>query len=468
MAQSNKNRRASQVESEVNALQRKNGLPFRELLSEESIGAALLSAGIEFRERIYTPFVTLWAFLSQVMGSTRGTCEDAVARVAADRAARGKSKCSSDTNSYCKARHKLPEQLLRQLTLNTGDELHRGADPDWLWKGRSVKLVDGTTALLADTPKNQAEYPQSSGQKPGLGFPIMRLVMIFSLAVGTVLECAVSACCGKGTGELTLFRQLWNALNSRDILLGDRLYDSYRDIAMLMARGVDCMFGKKQSRHVDFRKGRRLGPDDHVVVWPKPKYNASRYASREEWEALPDQIEMRETRRIFQRNGFRTRVVCVVSTLIDAEMYPADELTGLFAERWHCELDMRAIKRTLGMHHLKCHTPEMARKEVWVHLLGYNLIRTRMAQAAAEHNRKPRELSFTATQTYLQQFHWLLDFLVDPAQRELVERVMLASIAGCRVGDRKGRHEPRAIKRRKQKYSFLTKPRNQSRQRLAA
>ena len=195
MAQSSKTPSACQVESEIKSLADAPGLPFQKLLSLERVMAAVLASGKKGRDRIYTPLVTFCAFLSQVMGATRGSCEDAVARVAADRAARRMSKCSSDTSSYCDARIQMPEEVFRELTRDTGDELHRGAHPAWLWKGRSVKLVDGTTALLPDTPKNQAEYPQSSGQKPGLGFPSMRLVVIFSPAGIFTLdgECAAAA-----------------------------------------------------------------------------------------------------------------------------------------------------------------------------------------------------------------------------------------------------------------------------------
>lgn len=471
MAQRSKKVRSCHLDSfhsHRQSVQSDVGLPFQEFLPRERIAAAVLAAGIVYRDRVYNPIVTLWAFLSQVMGSTRSTCEDAVARVAAERAARGQSQCSSRTTSYCAARKRLSEQLIQQLALDTGRDMDQAAKPEWRWKGHSVKLVDGTTASLADTRGNQAEYPQSSSQKEGLGFPSMRLVMLLSLSVGTAVACAMGPCAGKGTGELSLFRQLWDSLNPQDIVLGDRLYDSYRDIASLLARGVFCVFGMKASRDVDFHRGRQLGPDDHVVVWHKPKYTASRYASREEWEALPDMVEAREVRRIVHRKGFRPTEVAVVTTLLDAELYSADELIGLFGQRWNCELDLRSIKRSLGMHQLKCKTPEMVRKEVWTHLLAYNVIRVRMAQAAAEHGCLPRGLSFTGAQTQMEHFTRLIEIINDPADCERVERAMLTAIAGCLAGERESRQEPRAIKRRKQKYSNLTKPRAQARKELAA
>jgi hypothetical protein len=468
MAKRNRKRRRCHVESERSKLANSDGLPFQELLSRKQIAEALVAAGIVFRERIYTPFVTLWAFLSQVMSTTHGSCQDAVARVSADRVVRGKSRCSADSSSYCEARQKLSEAVIRQLARDIGYGLHNQASDDWLWFGRPVKLVDGSTLSLADTPENQAEYPQSSGQKAGLGFPLMRIVVVLSLAVGTVLECAMSACRGKGTGELTLFRQLWELLNDKDIVLADRLYDSYRDIALLKARGVDCVFGKKQSRKVDFRRGMKISADDHVVEWRKPRYNASRFESYEEWQSLPDTLLMRELRLLISGNGFRTRTIMIVTTLLDAELHSAEDLFELFAQRWNCEIDLRSIKQSMGMHRLKCQTPEMARKELWTYLLGYNLIRVRMAQAALLHDCPPRMLSFKGTQTQLEHFTLRMELAADPAVRDRLERAMLAAISECPVGNRPGRQEPRAVKRRKQKYSYLTKPRTQARQQLAA
>jgi hypothetical protein len=455
------------VSCQLEELESSQGLPFRQLLSGERITAALDSVGIKFRDRIFNPMVTLWAFLSQVIARRDSSCEDAVSRVLVDRVAAGKKACSPDTSSYCQARARLPEQVIAGLTRETGQELHRGAPADWLWKGRHVVIVDGSTATMADTPENQEKYPQSTGQKAGLGFPILRFVVLLSLSVGTVLECALSACRGKNTGEQSLFGKIWDALQPGDIVLGDRLYDSYRDIAFLKARGIDVVFGKMPSRHCDFRRGRKLGRDDHIVVWKKPSYNATRYKSKEQWESLPDEMEMRETRVTVRRKGYRTRRVTVVSTLLNVEQYPALDLTDLFSERWNCELDLRSIKQSLGMNHLRCRTPEMVRKEFWMHLLAYNLIRVRMAQAAAVHSVMPRRLSFSAATKHIHNFAPHLTS-TRGAEHRRIEMELLNAIARCPVPDRPGRKEPRALKKRHQKYSYLTKPRIQARKRLIA
>jgi hypothetical protein len=285
--------------------------------------------------------------------------------------------------------------------------------------------------------------------------------------VGTVLECAIGPCRGKRTGEQSLFRQLWDAFQPGDIVLGDCLYDAYRDIAQLKTRGVDTLFGKKQSRLADFRTGRKLGPNDHVVTWTKPRYDANRFENRAEWEALPAEIEMREVRLHVRRPGHRTRTIIIVTTLLDAELYSATALTDLFARRWHCELDLRSLKQVLGMRRLRCQTPAMVRKELWVYLLAYNLLRVRMAQAAAVHGVPPRNLSFTAAKTHIHNFAIHMN-MASPSDCLRLEADLLKAIASCRVGERPGRKEPRAVKTRQKKYSHLTQPRAQARQRLAA
>jgi hypothetical protein len=443
------------------------GLPFRDLLSAEQVGTAWEKSGVEFRDRIYNPTVTLWAFLSQVVASKDASCKDAVARVAADRVAHGKKACSPDTNSYCRARCRLPFSVVVELARSAGRELHRQAPPNWLWKGRRVSIVDGSTTTMPDTPENQAEYPQSRNQKAGLGFPILRFVVLLSLSVGTVLECAMGRCRGKMTGEQSLFREMWDALQPGDLVLGDRLYDSYRDIAALKQRGIDSVFGRNPSRNSDFRTGQRLGLGDHIVTWNRPPYDPSRFASREEWESLPEELRIRETRVTVRRPGFRTRRVVIVTTLLDADEYAAHELTDLFAARWNCELDLRSIKQALGLAHLSCRTPEMVRKELWMYLLAYNLIRVRMAQAAMVADVSPRSLSFSDAKKLVDSFAPHLRMACG-AEFNRMETELIHAIARCRLHPRPGRKEPRAVKRREQKYKLLTTSRATARKGLAA
>jgi hypothetical protein len=467
MAQRSKESVASHVQLELEELQSAKTLPFRQLLDAKRIMEALERAGIRFRERVFDPLTTLWTFLSQAVASKDSSCEDAVSRVLAERVANNQSACSADTSSYCKARGRLTESLISDLARETGQELARKAAPEWLWNGRHVTIVDGSTAEMADTPENQAEYPQSRKQKAGLGFPMLRMVVLFSLAVGTVLECAIGPCRGKNTGEQNLFRGMENPFEPNDIVLGDRLYDAYRDIAELKARGVDSVFGKNASRDIDFRRGRKLGPNDHVVVWQRPKYDSNRFDSHEQWQSLPEEMEMREIKKSVRCKGRRTRSVIVVTTLLDAERYSAEEVTDLFAQRWHCELDLRSLKQAMGMRRLRCRTPAMVRKELWVYLLAYNLSRVRMALAAAVHGPMPRSLSFTAAKTHIHNFAQHMK-AASKATQDRLEAELLKAIATNQVGQRPGRKEPRAVKKRQQKYSYLTKPRTQARKGLAA
>lgn len=445
-------------------LRRAEQLPFSDLLQPERVARALAALRLEFRERIYPPLTTLWLFLSQTL-SPDHSCQDAVARLLAWRLSRGLPACSTETTSYCDARQALPLKLFQRLTRDVAADLERRVEAPWLWKSRHVKGVDGSTATMPDTPKNQAAYPQSTSQRPGLGFPIARLVAIFSLATGAVLDLALAAIQGKKTGETSLFRQLWASLNVGDILLADRLFASFRELATCAARGIDVVARQHATRRTDFRLGRWLGTLDHIVVWKRPCFNKERF-TREEWEQLPLELQVRELRFSVQQPGFRASEVTLVTTLLDAELYPAAELAELYRERWHCELDLRSLKSSLQMKHLRCKTPEMVEKEIWTHVLAYNLIREVAAEAARALKVQPRHVSFQGTVQLINAFASYLPTLKQ--NREQLWQQLLRAIAKIQVGDRPDRIEPRKLKKRKAKYSYLTRPRKEERRRLCA
>lgn len=440
------------------------GLPFSDLLSPQRVARALDALGIGFRERIYTPLTTLWTFLSQVL-SPDHSCRDAVGRLLAWRLAQGRPPCSIDTASYCDARQKLPLPLLQHLVRETGLEMEQQADKAWLWKGRHVKIPDGTTVIMPDTPANQAAYPQSPSQKPGVGFPIARVVSIFSLAGGAVLDAAMGPAQGKKTGENTLFRGLQKAFQPGDVMLGDRLFCSYQDLATQRARGVDVVARQHQSRRTDFRRGHWLRTLDHVVQWQRPCFNSQRF-ERATWEALPETMPVRELRFLVTQPGFRPTQITLATTLLDPVEYPADEIAALFRERWHCELDLRSLKTSMQMARLRCKSPEMVEKELWTHLLAYNLIRQTMAQAAQVHHGLPRHLSFKGAVQMVNAFAGYLPFLRD--ERDHLWEHLLAAIATQIVGDRPNRIEPRKLKYRPGKYTAMTRPRTEERKRLCA
>jgi hypothetical protein len=459
MAQHNEFEKWDQI---YRRFQQTQGLPFSELLKPEQVVPALAALGLEFRERIFEPIVTLWAFLSQVLSADH-SCRDAVGRVLAWRLAQGKSPCSTDTTSYCQARKRLPVELVKQLVRDTGRALESQSEKAWLWKGRHVKIADGTTVIMPDTPANQAAYPQSRNQRRGVGFPIARVVIICSLAGAVVLDAAMGPMLGKKTGENTLFRSLWQALQAGDMLLVDRLFCSYRDLAGCRARGVDVVTRQHATRHTDFRRGRWLGILDHVVVWQRPTFDRQRF-DRVAWEALPEQMEVRELRFRVTQPGFRPHQIIVVTTLLDPVAYPAEEIQALYRERWHCELDLRSLKVSMQMHRLRCKTPEMVEKELWTHLLAYNLIRQTIAEAARAYDTLPRYLSFKGAVQMVNAFASYLAFL--HYDREQLWNDLLAAIATQRVGDRPDRIEPRKLKYRPGKYTYMRRSRNEERRRL--
>jgi len=429
-------------------------LAFADVLSAGRVEAALHAAGATWRDCVYTPILTLWAFLGQVV-SPDGSCRAAVARVLAWLVSRGEPPCTPQTGPYCKARARLPESLFIELTRQTGAALHRAVPHDWRWHERRVKLVDGTTVTMPDTEENQKEYPQQTAQQPGLGFPIARLVVVFCLACGTVLDAAMGRYQGKKTGENTLLRAL-QGFEPQDILLADRCFSGYFDLAHWRQRGVDVVTLLHQRRRSDLRRGRRLGPGDHVVVWAKPPRPS--WMDVETYAGVPETLAIREVRVRVAVPAFRIKVLQVVTTLLDAAVYPASDLAELYRARWHAELDLRTLKITLGMDVLRCKTPEMVRKEIWAHLLAYNLIRKVMAQAAQTHAVVPRVISFKGTMQTLLAFAPLLERA--PATRLLHEiAVLFNAIVTHRVGHRPGRLEPRRKKRRPKPYPLLRKPR---------
>jgi hypothetical protein len=462
MPQRTASRLARQVGRQQQHFRQAPGLPFSRQLDAATVEQALRDEHVSFRQRLFSPFVTLWVFLSQILDADH-SCRQAVARFLAYRAAQGLPPCSSGTAAYCRARQRLPEGVLQRLTRTTAQRLQDQTPVAWTWRGRPVKIVDGTTLSMPDTPDNQQAYPQPSSQQAGVGFPLLRLVVLFSLSVGTVLDAALGRYQGKQTGETALFRSLHDRLDSGDILLADRYFCSYLEIALLGERGVDLITRLHQSRHVDFRTGRRLGRGDHVVSWHKP--------ARPEWldEAtyarLPPTLAIREIRVCLNRPGYRVRRLVVATTLLDPQEMPWGDVAALYGSRWQAELDLRDLKQTLQMDILRCQTPAMVRKEVWGHLLVYNLIRDVMMQAALEYGLLALQISFKGTLQTVAAFAPLVWTATSERVAELACQLRRA-VARHRVGDRPGRVEPRARKRRSKSYPLLKEARSRARSRL--
>lgn len=404
----------------------------------------------EHRERLYPPTVTLSMFLGQVM-SADDSCQNAVNQANANRLLEGLPVNSAGTGGYCSARKRLPLEMVKALAQQTGMLLTSCAPKGWRWRGREIKLVDGTTVTIPDTPDNQAHYPQHGNQAEGIGFPLARLVGVISLSTGAILDAAMGPYKGKGSGEYGLFRELWNAFAEGDIMLADSYYCSYFLIAELQARGVDVLFEQHGARKTDFRQGKKLGKRDHVVFWARPVRPT--WMSVEDYQRYPQEIPVREV---------KVRQKILVTTFMSPRKATKNELGKLYFQRWHVELDLRNIKSTLGMEMLSCKSADMCEKELWVYVLAYNLIRILMAESALRAQLLPRQLSFKHTlqmwMTWSQR-----KYKLDVTEHS---ETLFLLIAQIRVGDRPDRIEPRAVKRRPKAHPRLQAPRKDERERL--
>jgi len=442
-----------------------DGLPFADLLAEETLQQIHREAGLPLPDEqadqgvIYTTPVTLWAFLSQVLhAKEQRSCVAAVARVIVLCVALGREPCSDDTGAYCRARARLPLALIQRATYHVAEQAEAQVPEAWLWKRRHVHLLDGTTVSTPDTPSLQAEYPQPSSQKPGLGFPLLRMVVLLSLTTAMIQGMALGPYAGKETGETALFRQLLGRLKPSDVVLADRYFCSYFMIAMLLALGVDVVFRLHHLRRRTFQRG-----SDHAITWLRPQ--CPDWMDQETYERIPESIQVREVHVQVQQTGFRVRSLIVATTLTDADAYSSDDIAELYHQRWLVELDIRALKITLGMDVLRCKSPEMVTKEIWTCLLAYNLIRQRILQAALVAELSPRQISFTAAMQKIAA-SWQVILLCNEEQARTLIETHLRDLATHRIGDRPDRVEPRAIKRRPKPHPLLTRPRAQAKAEL--
>jgi putative transposase len=442
-------------------------LHFASVLPEDTITQAFADADANFgqeEEDVYTPALTLWGFLSQVLysGPLR-SCAAAVGRIVVLMVALGKKPCSDNTGAYCRARSKLPVAVLARLATDVANGCEQHLPQRWLWKGRHVHLVDGTTVSMPDTKDNQQAFPQHGAQAEGIGFPIARMVVLLSLATAMVKAMALGPYQGKETGETALLRELLEHFSAGDILLADSYYCSYFMIALLQELGIEFVTRMHQRRDYSFRRGRHLGHGDHIVRWLKPERPT--WMDRETYDQLPASIEIREVLVQVQEPGFRTESLVVVTTLLDADTYSKEDIAELYHRRWLIELDIRSLKITLGMDILRCQSAEMVRREIWTCLLAYNLIRQTMLEAALHTERSPRELSFTAA---LQKIAAAWAMLATADERLLGSLIdtLLTDLSTHRVGHRPNRVEPRKIKRRPKAQELLTESREAARAKL--
>ena len=442
-----------------------DGLPFAGVLSAELIEQAFRQQGSLFgQDDIFSTQIVLWAFLAQVLRDGKGAaCAAAVADIATYMLQIGQRPPSGDTGDYCRARAKLSLSALQSLVGDSAKQQETEADESWLWNGLHTKLVDGFTFTMPDTLENQEAFPQQKIQAPGVGFPIARACAILSLATGAICDLAVGPYQGKETGESALLRKMLDSFNEGDVVVFDRYYCSYMLMAMLSGRGLDVCARVHQLRASDFRRGRRLGKYDHLVTWTRPSRPG--WMSENQYAEIPETLTLREIQFQVVVPGRRTQTLTVVTTLTDPGQYPKEEIAELYGFRWYSELDIRDIKQTLNLDHVRCKTPAMVLRELWVTLLAYNMIRKVIATAAAVHGKQPRQLGFTlACQTILTS--WMLlstGCCRDPGTMRLWT---LKRIAANEVANRPGRIEPRALKRRRHRYPLMQRSRRELQQEL--
>lgn len=445
----------SQLSNQVDAIKNSIDNQFKEAISPKTIQAELDTHGNIYRNRIFSPPTTLYTWMHQ------STSEDSCLRNAvlynnAQRIAAGLEPSSVNTAAYSNARHELPTNIIKKLFYKATEETeligitHFSSKIPWL-DGRTVKIVDGTTFIMDDTEENQEDFPQTKNQEPGAGFPIARLVAIFSLLTGQVLDTAIGPYSGKETGEHALLREILHSLESNDVLLGDAYYASYFLMANLICMGVDFIFESHGARKIDFRTGQRVDKEDHLIELKKPVKPT--WMDQKTYEEFPDSIEIRETKVIIERPGFRPKTLIFTTSFLDNKKISKQSLSNLYYHRWMCELYFRSIKTIMNMDFIRCKTPDMVIKDVWVHLIAYNAIRKIILQAAIAKGILPNHISFKGAIQTINQYAHL--FQNEEIQREQIYDYIFNALVANQIGKRPGRHEPRVKKRRPKAFPLL-------------
>jgi len=434
------------------ALQLKDGGELSQQLRNE-ISAQFLSKHSESaRDRIYTDIVVFWAFLGQVLSEDM-SCKKAVSRVRQWFRRRGRKEPAADTASYCEARMRLPVEMLRATNAHLVDQLDRELPQDSTWRGFHVYAEDGTSVQAPDTVANQEVFPQPSSQAEGCGFPAVGLVGLVNLGHGGLKDFSCDQADGsehKGHQENLVH------LSYGDLLIGDRLYSSYEIIAGLMSKEV--AYGK-----IDFRKGKKIAKNQRLVKWEKPRQQSPKsLLGKEEWEALPNELEIRLIKTMGPDRDGKKRTLYVISTLLHVDLYPAEEILSLYAHRWEIEMNFRDIKTTMKMEMLRTKSPAMIKKEILMFMIAYNAIRLLMLKAGNLAGVNHRRISFKATLQILDESRVnFVDIACHRKLRETERHALLSEIADHVVKERPGRNEPRKKKLRPKAYGWIQKPRHQ-------
>lgn len=409
--------------------------------------------GPNSRHNVYSVRRTFFGFLYQVLNPDC-PCREVVRQVQSLFALASRRKVSDKTGAYCIARGRLPLDILARLRCAVAAHACKTEE---LWKTWRVRVLDGTGLSMPDTPKNQRAYPQSAEQKPGCGFPFMKIVGVFSLSTGVLLNYARG---NKHQHELSLLHRLLDVFKAGDLVLADRGFSCYTLLALLWRKGVPTLMRLHHARSADLRRGKRLGKNDRLILWRKPFDWERRYLPQKLWKCLAPELPVRILRFALRRPGFRTRSVTLVTTLVDPIAYPAEELALLYARRWQIELWFRDLKTSMGMEVLRCQSPKMIHKELEMFFIAYNLIRCLMLQASRDYQVDFQRLSFKGTVDSIRQFTAALAQARSAKKQRTLITALLETIAADLLPDRPGRREPRAVKRRPKPCAYLTKPRH--------
>lgn len=447
------------------------GLPFTDILTENEIQKAFDDADCRFGEGeddTFTPVVTLWGFLSQMLFSGPGrSCDAAVLRIRQFLLSLGKSACAFNSGGFCKARTKIDETVVETLIHNTAAKAEENVKDDWLVNGRKhVYLVDAAEVTGPDTARNQTEYPQPKSQAKGCGFPRMRVLILTSLITAMVRCVAVAAHSGKGTGESSLFRAVSSEIPAGSVVVGDRYYCSYFMFCQMLQKNVDVVTRLTTKRLKALGKRdtfERMKNGNWKVTWKRPQ--RPEWMTPEEYDTIPETLTVRLVEVHVTEKGFRVEHFHVVTTLLDTERDSSESLAELYRKRWNVELDINAIKTMMGLDILRGKTPHMMRLELLVGLLAYNLVRVMLLNTAALMKTTPRGLSFTSALTMVStcwtQVLWMKSEIIPDFVTE-----NLRELSKHRAGHRPDRTEPRVVKRRAKPYPKMRCPRNELRREL--
>jgi len=406
------------------------------------------------RNRIFDQWKTFWLFLSQVLSVTR-TCREALKKAQAWACLEKKKIISSNTSAYCQARLRLKRSYLKKINQKILESFDGNLKKKHMWLGRRVKVVDGSSVSMPDTEENQKYYPQPSGQKKGCGFPVMRIVILFSLHTGAWLNTGFGSL---RVHELMIWKKMIKKLDQGDIILADRGFCSFAGYYQLLKMNVDSVMRLHQRRSTGVQKIKKLGKKDWIVKWTKTK-STPKWATKEEWNEYPSSILVRHVQIDIELPGYRTKKITVATTLTDNKKYSKCKITELYRKRWMAELFLRDLKTSMNMEILRCKSPKLILKEITILMIAYNMIRALIFQAAVKNNMDPFRISFKGTIATISQWMPLINALKNHSKKNAMNN-MLTILAKDIVPYRPNRLQPRAVKRRRNSYQLLTQPRN--------